>query len=344
MAATPIADPTAYSELDMATKRHFMPIVVNQLFTQSPILHRIFKPAQEGSWGLASPSFDGRAIVEPLETAEATGTSGAYGTDDTWTFGSTEVLAGAHYTWKMYYAGVKIHNANLAMNTGAARIYDLAAIKLRNASKTLRKDLITDFYLATADGNIKMVGMQAFCAANLTVGGIAQGGNTYWQGYTEAISGDLTWEDLNEYYYKTKLYGDYDAPTIFVTTDGAIENYEKWLTKVTTTGGGALASLPLVGIMGAADRQARTIDGGFESFSFKRIPMVADPYCPSGMGFFINERYLHWRVLKQFQDTGWTQQRVNGNDWVQNTIFGYGALTSSCNKKHALMTGLTEIG
>jgi hypothetical protein len=55
-----------------------------------------------------------------------------------------------------------------------------------------------------------------------------------------------------------------------------------------------------------------------------------------------NEKYLHWRVLKDFEDTGWTQQRVNGKDWVQNTIFGYGALTSSSNRKLGIIDDLVE--
>ena len=85
------------SELETATRRHFMPVIVNQIFRVSPALYRIFRPAKEGSWGLAMPSFDGREIVEPLEMAETTGNAGAYTKSDTWSPGTTDVLAGAHY-------------------------------------------------------------------------------------------------------------------------------------------------------------------------------------------------------------------------------------------------------
>ncbi len=58
------------TEINSATRIHFMPVVTNQLFTQSPVLHRIFRIAKEGKFGMALPSFDGRSIAEPLEIGD----------------------------------------------------------------------------------------------------------------------------------------------------------------------------------------------------------------------------------------------------------------------------------
>ena len=97
------------TQLDLATKRHYMPVVTNQIWLYSPILHRIFKPAKEGSWGLALPSFSGRSIVEPIEIASASGGAGAYKDDDTsdqtpfQPSRSAAGIAGANYDWKMYW-------------------------------------------------------------------------------------------------------------------------------------------------------------------------------------------------------------------------------------------------
>jgi hypothetical protein len=93
-----------FTELEIATRRHFMPVVMNQIWKVSPVLYRIFRPSKAGSWGLAVPSFDGREIVEPLEIAEAAsgGTQhGAYNSATTWQYGTTEVMTGAHYGWKI---------------------------------------------------------------------------------------------------------------------------------------------------------------------------------------------------------------------------------------------------
>lgn len=101
------------SELEVSTRQRFMPIVTNQIFLNSPILERVFRIAKEGEFGMASPSFDGREIVEPLEVGYVTASSKGTGADvansvgaytvggSDWAAGEQDVLSGAHYAWKM---------------------------------------------------------------------------------------------------------------------------------------------------------------------------------------------------------------------------------------------------
>ena len=100
--------PLAIDELEVATRKHFMPIITNQIFKLSPVLYRIFKFSKEGQWGLALPSFDGKSIVEPLEYDEvAKGTvghqtdsqHGPYKKDTTWGAGTEKVLTAANYEY-----------------------------------------------------------------------------------------------------------------------------------------------------------------------------------------------------------------------------------------------------
>jgi len=117
---------TILTELETSTNYRFMPLVVNQIYQGSPLLERIFKASKEGDFGLALPSFDGREIVEPLEvgyvTAQAKGTGadvtdsvGAYTTATTWAAGSQDILAGAHYAWKIL-ANIGL-NSNVCLRT-----------------------------------------------------------------------------------------------------------------------------------------------------------------------------------------------------------------------------------
>jgi len=405
-------------------------------------------------------SFDGRAIVEPVEYGEVAGDSqhGPYGKDTTWGAGTTEVLTGAKFPWKMYYTGLKIHNLDTEANKGRERLFDLAAIKLRNAVQILRKDLITDFYKKTDDagdtelavklttvgsgsakavqtitvtgtalgaaedpaaanvlvyevagaqeavsvniaagdtnaeiataiaaaihahddwtatatdnvvtmtaatnnalqngltdpvllraainaakaaGSLSMIGLRALCASNLTVGEIAQGSYDWWQGNinTATADRDLTWLLMNQMYNITKKYGANDAPTLIVGSEGVLEQYENSLTKIESG-----TPSPLIQVVAQAGAP-KIVDGGFAALYFKRIPMIADPFCPANKLFFINERYVHWRVLKSFVSTGWEQLRSQGKDWAQTTIFGYGALTTSCNRKFGEIDRLNE--
>ena len=99
---------TVLNELQVSTERRFMPIVTNQIYEGSPVTERIFKASQEGDFGLALPSFDGREIVEPLEVGYVTdfakggstsvaNSVGSYSTSDTWVAGDQDILSGAHY-------------------------------------------------------------------------------------------------------------------------------------------------------------------------------------------------------------------------------------------------------
>lgn len=330
-------------ELEAATRKHFMPVITNQIFKVSPVLHRIFKIAQEGKWGLALPSYDGQSIVEPLEYGEVSGGSGehgAYAKADTWSAGSAEVLSGANFPWKMYHVSLKIHNMDTEANKGRERLFDLAAVKLRNSVQTLRKDLITDFYLASDDDTAKkMIGIRAMVAADKKVGAINQAEYDWWEGNINTAEGnrDITWLLLNKMFFKTKKYGAGDRASLIVASEGVMQSYEDSLTKVASN-----TPSPLVQLAQLATKGMRQFDGGFEGFSFKQIPMISDPYAPANKLFFLNERYIHWRVLKNFEATGWTQLRSQGKDWAQNTIFGYGALTSACNRKLGMIEALNE--
>ncbi len=424
-----MADPI--TEINTATNIHFMPVVTNQIFRESPVLYRIFRMGKEGDFGLALPSFDGRSIAEPLEigevgqesatystgTAQATGAStavvgtstvwtsamanrayivitgaqtgqkgdglaygiasvtdnthlvlssayegtttttqeyvltyfadtalaqGAYAKDTTWAAGSGDVLGAAEFAWKMYHNTLKIHNLDSTINAGRERLFDIVAMKMRNATRRLRKDLITDFFGSNADGANNMIGMQAMCALTGLVGGIQKRQYPWWQGYMKTVSAAMSWDVLNVAWYAAKKYGNGDAPTLIVTTDGVLNKYESDLSKVVVTGGSGTGYPNINLVQNMADKR-KEIDGGFMAFKFKNIDIVADPNCPAGKAFVISEPYVHWRVLKNFASTGWEQLRSQGKDWAQMTIFGYGALTNSCCSKFGLLSSLTEL-
>lgn len=248
----------------------------------------------------------------------------------------------------MYHTTIKINHLTVEENKGVSRILDIAAIKMRNAAKVLKQDLITDFYTKTKDGSDKMVGINAVAdgdapGVETLIGGIDAHANSYWRGYLDAeTTADLTWDILNAMYHDTKLYGNGDKATLIVTTPGVLENYENLLTKTVVVGAGTSAATQH-GIYMTQPLGRKVIDGGFEAFSFKGIPMVSDPLLPdAGYLYFINENYLHWRVLKNFTSTGWKDQRDVGKDYAQLSIFGYGAMTYSSPRKLGKITGLNE--
>lgn len=347
---------TVLSELQTSTLQRFMPIVTNQIYEGSPVTERIFKASQEGDFGLALPSFDGREIVEPLEvgyvTAFAKGgstdvadTVGAYNTATTWAAGDQDILSGAHYAWKMYHVTLKIHNLRLAENQGASRIIDIAAVKMRNATKRLRKAIISDFYGTAVDGADTMIGLrgalQGDPGAERLIGGIDMDTNSWWRGYHDSSTTVLTWDAMNAMWYDTKRFGDQDPATVMFCSPGVLEAYENSLSKRVATGAsgtGYFAGTTLTSDMS----NKRVSMGGYDAFFFKNVPMIEDRLAPANSLFMINENYLNWRVLKNFMSTGWQDLRPQGKDYLQMTINGYGALTFSALQKQGRFSNITE--
>jgi len=295
-------------------------------------------------------------ITEPFEQSDLSGdtatityyttvanTSGAYGKADTFAAGDEDTLAGASYTWKMYHTTVKIHNVDLKQNAGKSRIIDLASQRLRSATKQLQRNLISDFYAATFDGSNKMIGLQAICAGSGIVGTINKAIYAWWQGArnTATTDRDLTWDILNDLYHKTKKYGNGDAANLIVTSDGVIAGYENNLTKVVVTG---ISGARYENTLTTRTINDKVIDAGVTGFKFKGIDIVSDPMMPlAGKLFFLNLNYIYWRTLQAFQSTGWQDLKTSQNkDWVQLTINGYGALTTSACSKFGVASELNE--
>lgn len=324
------------TELNAATHKYYSPVVVDQIFQFSPLLHRIFKIAKEGSFGMAATVAGGRKIAEPLEyqeAAQASGSHGSYSTSDTWVADDEDTLTLAEYSWKMYHTTIKIPNLTVSENASKARIFDIAAIKLKNAAKTLRKDLATDMYAdETGESGSSIMGLQALVKATGTVGGIDKSSNSWWQGVTNTDGGVLTFAHLNDLYVRTKQYGDGVPLSIFVCSDGVLQKYEETYSKVISASNSGVRM----------NLGEKILDGGFRAFAFKGIPIVSDPFCPDNSLFGLTEQFLHARILKQFGTLGWKSIEDQGKDYLQATYKGYLAFTSSCARKQSMASGLTE--
>jgi len=88
--------------------------------------------------------------------------------------------------------------------------------------------------------------------------------------------------------------------------------------------------------------QADIIDTQRQAHQCRVRTMIEDPYATAKNAFMVNENYVNWRVLKGFESTGWQQLKSQGQDQVQLTINGYGALTFSALQKMGRFSNISE--
>lgn len=124
----------------------------------------------------------------------------------------------------------------------------------------------------------------------------------------------------------TEMYGaltvDNDQPDLIVTTQVIFDAYESSLqANKRWTGDATLA------------------DAGFQTLRFKGATVVVDSHCPSGQMYFLNTRYLDFKVHNKRNFAFEPFRRQEGNDVMQARIFWMGQLTCSNARMQGCIVG-----
>ena len=226
-------------------------------------------------------------------------------------------------------------------NAGALAVAGAAADDL-NAAAHLGGDDGFRGVVEGFDGALFEEADEFFSQERELIGGIDMNTNSWWRGYEDSSSTVLTWDALNAMWYDTKKMGDQDAPTVIFCAPGVLEAYENSLNKRVATGASGTGYFAGTQFTNDMTSTRRTSMGGWDAFYFKNIPMIEDPYATAKNAFMVNENYVNWRVLKGFESTGWQQLKSQGQDQVQLTINGYGALTFSALQKMGRFSNISE--
>ncbi len=114
----------------------------------------------------------------------------------------------------------------------------------------------------------------------------------------------------------TRMYGaltvDADSPDLIVTTQTIFDAYESSLQ----------ANKRFEG-------DASLADAGFQTLKFKGATIVVDSHCPEGHMYFLNTKYLDFKVHSKRNFAFEAFKRQEGYDVMQARIFWMGQLTCS---------------
>jgi hypothetical protein len=123
----------------------------------------------------------GLSIVTPLDYA-ANGTYQRYSDWDLLNVSASDVISAAEYTWCQIAMNVVSSGRELRINSGDARIVNLAKAKIKNAIRTFNNNFCSDLYSAGSLTN-QIGGLQKIIADTNTntVGGIDANTYTFWR-------------------------------------------------------------------------------------------------------------------------------------------------------------------
>ena len=321
-----------YDALSSLTQTKMLPILVDNIFSSNPLTLKLLKNAEMLDGGTK--------IVTPLEYGKNSA-QGFYSGYDVLSTTPSDPITTAVWDWKQGYSTITISGEEELKNAGESQVLSLLKSKMRNAEKSL-KDLFGEKMFNTGVVGANDITSLAYDATNKanhvmnvdrSLGGLDSTTYTWWDAgnvsaFTDPSSdGSLvTWTEhvtvaSNEgtsYIVKdmTKAYGSVtignDQPDLIITTQVLYDAYEASLQSNKRFEG-----------------DAELANYGFNTIKFKNATVVADSHCPDGHMYFLNTKYLDFKVhnKRNFAFEGF-QKPVNQDAQVAK-IFWMGQLVCS---------------
>lgn len=236
--------------------------------------------------GKSRPFSGGRLIYEELSFAQ-NGNAGFYSGYDLLPVNAQDVITAAQFDIKQAACPIVISGLEMLQNAGPEQMIDLLTSRVDVAEATMQNLVAGSIYSdGTGYGGKEITGLNAavpLANTSGTYGGIDRATWTFWQNKIKNVSGTATLlADMNELW--SNLIRGMERPDLIVVDATIWRAYVALVQdqqRFTSMEGSGTAGF------------------GFPSIKFMDADMVLDGgiggFCPTGTGFFLNTKYLHFR-------------------------------------------------
>lgn len=269
-----------YDALTALTQKKYIPKLIDNFFESNPFLVYL-KEKQKTFPG-------GHKIVEPLIYGNIDGIS-SYTMYDILSYDTSIPISAAEFTPKNIVAPIIISKDEELKNAGETQVLNMLQSKIKIVEETLKATVTSQLYSDGTGNNGKdLTGLAAAVATTGVYGGINRAEYDWWKAKVvtnnPTTPGTAAALNLNNMVRLFLALSDgNDQPDLILCGLATWHEYFKTVeNKVTinTTMGKKLA------------------DYGFQTLEFMGKPILADPNCPEGSMFFLNSKYMNWRVHK----------------------------------------------
>ena len=291
MAAVPTTLSETLDNLYSTTWRHRLKTLQDNIFDSTPFWFWMRDK------GRLQTTVGGRDIAEPIMHAKNDQifwlTKGG-----TVTLNDFQFITTSKWEWRYQVGSIVRFFVDDQQNRGKALILQFMNAKLENTKDALADDLEQRLFEGDNSATNKISGLQHLVAddptASVTVGGITQNDNTFWQNkFFDAASDSfatLGVSIMRTMYHDCSQNKGNSSPDIIVSGQTPYERYEDFV----------------------LDSHYRTMstklaDAGFDNQSFKGVPMIWSPQCANTRMYFLNTKHLTFRYdpIALFEMTEW---------------------------------------
>lgn len=272
----------------------------------------------------------GLTIAEPLDYAENS-TYQRYSDWDILNISASDVISAAEYQWRQIALNVVASGRELRINSGEAKIINLAKGRMKNAMRTFNNNFSSDIYSAGTLTN-QVNGLQALVAddGTGTVGGINSSTFSFWANQffnctTESVTPSAT---TIENSMLLPLYldldrGPDDCPDLIVMDNTYYQYFET-------------SQVSIKRYTGSQDANA-----GLSTIKYKNADVLYDGNSgiPSEHAYLLNTNYFNLVVHRDADLEIMDEQRPINQDGVVIPIMWMGNLTlSNRNQQGVIVT------
>jgi hypothetical protein len=200
---------------------------------------------------------------------DTAGWIGEYGPYDT---RPQDNFTAANFGWRNLVATVDLTNKEIIQNQGRQRIANLFQNKIKNAQKSLMRQM-NDAIFSDGTDALKPIGLQAIVTTSGTLGGIDRSlaQNAFWRASEDTVTEALSIPKMETSFNNASQ--EISEPEFVVTTQALYEKYgalAQSFHEITHTGAGG------------------TVDVSWEHYRFKGKPLFYDRSCPANQMYFLN--------------------------------------------------------
>lgn len=269
-----------YDALTALTQKKYVPKIIDNFFKSNPLL--VYMKERQSQFP------GGHKIVEPLIYGNIQGVK-SYSLYDTIAYDTDIPISAAEFQPKNIVAPIIISKDEELQNAGETQVLQLLKSKIKIVEETLKETVTSQLYGdGTGNGGKDLTGLEAAIATTGVYGGINRTTYDWWRakvvtnnGTTPGTATTLSLTNMMRLFLS--LSDGNDQPDVLLCGMATWHEYFKLVEAkivLNTTVGKKLA------------------DYGFQTLEFMGKPLMADPNCPEGAIYFLNSKYMNWRVHK----------------------------------------------
>lgn len=313
---------STFTELVTTTFRKHRKEIKDNISNRNALLKYITKR------GNVQTEDGGLTIATPLDYA-ANGTYQRYSDWDSLNIAASDVISSAEYQWRQIAINVVASGREMRINSGDAKIINLAKARMKNAIRTFNNNFSSDLYSAGSLSN-QINGLQALVADTNTntVGGIDASTWAFWQNTVFDLSDNSVTLSATTIEGSAMLplwlqldRGPDDCPDLIVMDNNHYQFFENSQVSIKRY------------------TSSEKADAGFVSLKYKNADVIYDGNSgiPANHTYMLNTDYLKLCVHKDADLTEMDEQRPVNQDGVVIPLLWMGNLVCSNRKQQGVI-------